>query len=112
MLEQERPHLIDDGRTLDDEPPAHAVEGLQLELLVTLQRHAPHARAGAGFGDRLLGQLVFNALRSIPSLVAVKPIVGFSGPFPALSVQFDLEVKSITVTDLFDKLSKGFESET
>lgn len=43
MLEEQRPHLIHDRRAVDDEPSAHPVDGLQLELLARLQRHAPHA---------------------------------------------------------------------
>ena len=52
VLEQKRPHLIDDGRTLDDEPPTDSVEGLQFELFDGLQGDASHAGAATGFRDR------------------------------------------------------------
>lgn len=62
MLEQQRPHLIDDGRTLNDEPPTDPVEGLQFKLFDRLQGHASHARAATGFRDRRVVEVVLVGL--------------------------------------------------
>jgi hypothetical protein len=45
VLEQEATDLVDHRRALADQPLAHAVERLQVELLAALQRHETHGRA-------------------------------------------------------------------
>jgi hypothetical protein len=51
-------------------------------------------------------ELVVNAIKVIPKLVALKPkpSIGVSGPFPTFSLSFELEVDSITLHDLFNDL--------
>jgi hypothetical protein len=46
-------HLIDDHSPFNDEASPDAMEGLQLEWLVGLQRDTSHVGAAARFGDRL-----------------------------------------------------------
>jgi hypothetical protein len=52
-------------------------------------------------------QLVINAMKAIPKFVGIKPSIGFSGPFPTFSLQFDLQTESLTVYELFQDLTKG-----
>jgi hypothetical protein len=47
-----RPDLVDHRRALADEPAAHAVQGLQFELLAALERDKPHGGPLHGLGDR------------------------------------------------------------
>lgn len=59
-----------------------------------------------------LMQLVINAMKAIPKFIGIKPSIGFSGPFPILSLQFDLQTESITLHELFQDLTKGLTSES
>jgi hypothetical protein len=52
LLEQQGTHLVHDRGALRDEALAYPVQGLQLELLLSLQGHAPHGRASGGLRDR------------------------------------------------------------
>jgi hypothetical protein len=55
-------------------------------------------------------QLLVNAMKVIPKFVGIKPSVGFSGPFPSLSFQIDLEAQPLTLFELFQDLTAGFET--
>ena len=52
-LQQEGANLIDDAGALADQPLAHAVNGLQVELIAGLGGDEPHRRTLHRFGDRL-----------------------------------------------------------
>ena len=52
VLEQEAADLVDHRRALADQPAAHAVQSLQLELLAALERDEAHGRPLHGLGDR------------------------------------------------------------
>src|SRR5580692_2318477 len=52
-LQQEGANLIDDAGALADQPLAHAVKGLQVELIAGLGGDEPHRRTLHRFGDRL-----------------------------------------------------------
>ena len=51
-------------------------------------------------------ELVVNAIKVIPKLVALKPkpSIGLSGPFPTFSLSFDIEAESIPLHELFKDL--------
>jgi len=51
-------------------------------------------------------EILANAIKVVPKLVSIKPkpSIGLSGPFPTLSLQFDLEAESITIHELFHDL--------
>ena len=51
-----------------------------------------------------LYQIIINSIKSIPSLVKLKPRVGMSGMFPTIS--FELEGSSVSIQKFFDLLSK------
>jgi len=55
--------------------------------------------------------IVANAIKAVPKFVSIKPkpTIGFSGPFPTFSLQFDLEADSMTIHELFHVL-KGSEA--
>jgi hypothetical protein len=50
-------------------------------------------------------QLLVNALRVIPKFMSIKPSIGFSGPFPSLSFQLDLQTESRNLYELFQELN-------
>ena len=52
-------------------------------------------------------QLLINAMKVIPKFVGIKPSIGFSGPFPMISFQLDLQTESLNLYDLFQDLTKG-----
>jgi hypothetical protein len=54
VFQEQHSHLIHHGGALDDEPPAHPMQRLQLDLLRRLRRDAPHMRSTSGFGNRVL----------------------------------------------------------
>jgi len=55
-------------------------------------------------------QLLINAMKVIPKFVSVKPIVGFSGPFPTFSFQLDLQTEALNLYELFQDLTRGLGS--
>jgi len=52
-------------------------------------------------------QIVINAMKVIPKFIGIKPSIGFSGPFPSFSLQFELQTESITLHELFQDLTRG-----
>jgi hypothetical protein len=89
----------------------------------TSTKSLPSSSGGAGSLLRqLLGrlkkvaikimQLLTNALRVIPKFMSIKPSIGFSGPFPTLSFQLDLQTESLNLYELFQDLTRGLGSET
>jgi hypothetical protein len=57
-------------------------------------------------------QLLVNVLKVIPKFMSIKPSIGFSGPFPTLSFQLDLQTESLNLYELFQDLTRGLGSET
>lgn len=53
MLEQKSADLVDDRGALANQPAAHAMHRLQVQLLGALHRHEAHGWARHGLGDRL-----------------------------------------------------------
>lgn len=53
-----------------------------------------------------LMEILTNALKAIDKYVALKPkpAIGFAGAFPTFSLQFELEVPSITLSELFHEM--------
>jgi hypothetical protein len=51
-------------------------------------------------------RLVLAEIRSATRFIVLKPkpSIGLAGPFPMLNLQFDLEVESVTIHDLFEDL--------
>jgi hypothetical protein len=56
-----------------------------------------------------LMQLVINAMKAIPQLaeLEIRPNIGMVGPFPALTVDFNLKAKGIAINELFETLVDG-----
>jgi len=57
-------------------------------------------------------QLLINAMKVIPKFIGIKPSIGFSGAFPTLSLQFDLQTESLTIYELFQDLTKGLQKQS
>ena len=59
-------------------------------------------RSLAKAGNAILGILI-NAIKHVPALakLKIKPIIGFSGVFPTVAVQLDIEADSISIAELF-----------
>lgn len=51
-------------------------------------------------------QLCINAMKAIPRFVGIRPSIGFSGPFPTFSIEFELEMESVTLHDLFEHFAR------
>lgn len=51
-------------------------------------------------------EIFCNALKCIPKFIALrpKPSIGLSGPFPTISLQFDIEAESVTIHELLEGL--------
>ncbi|HWR16059.1 MAG TPA: hypothetical protein VN577_14625 [Terriglobales bacterium] len=62
-FEQEAAHLVDERRASMHETIAHAVHGLQIQLLVGLDGHEAHVLPRHGFGDGLGVELFLFDLR-------------------------------------------------
>jgi hypothetical protein len=56
-----------------------------------------------------LMQIIINALKVIPRLVALKakPSIGMAGLFPTFSLEFELEAEGITLDELFRMLTES-----
>ena len=52
-LEEQASDLVHQRRPIADQPVAHAMERLHVELLLRLQRHEAHGGPARGLGDRL-----------------------------------------------------------
>jgi hypothetical protein len=68
-LQQEGADLIDDAGTLTDQPLAHTVERLQVELFGSLGCDELHGRALHGLGD---GLRIAESRSSVPSNTAAR----------------------------------------
>ena len=69
-LQQEGPDLIDDAGALADQPLAHAVQCLQVELIGGLGRHELHRRPAHRLGNRLrVAEVVLLSLRVGPHVL-------------------------------------------
>jgi hypothetical protein len=53
-----------------------------------------------------LMEILTNALKAIDTYVALKPkpAIGFAGAFPSFSLQFELDVPSVTLSELFHQM--------
>jgi hypothetical protein len=85
--------------------------------LKDIQQSPWHSSLGAGrFLRKMLRKLaeaalivmrlVLAAIQSAARFVSLKPkpSIGLAGPFPMLNLQFDLDVESVTIHDLFEDL--------
>jgi hypothetical protein len=69
-LEQDRPQLVDQRLARIDQPRAHPVQRLQVELRLALQFHEAHRRPGRRLGDRLrVPVVVFLRLHVGPDIL-------------------------------------------
>jgi hypothetical protein len=64
---------------------------------------------GLGNAALTVMEMVTNAINLIPQLAAIKPkaVIGFTGPFPTLSLQFEVEVELMALHELFRRLTEG-----
>ena len=69
-LQKEGPDLIDDAGALTDQPLAHPVQGLQVELLCRLRRHELHRWPLHRLGNRFrVAEVVLLSLRIGPHVL-------------------------------------------
>jgi hypothetical protein len=89
-LEQEGPQLIDYRRALANQPFAHAMERLEIELRGRLQRHEPHGGALNRLDDRLrIEEVVLVRLHERPHILRRHEphVVALSGELPPQMVR-------------------------
>src|ERR1700730_6929787 len=80
-LQQEGANLIADAGALADQPLAHAVKGLQVELIAGLGGDEPHRRTLHRFGDRLMPVFILPFPAIDPVAIRRSSVAISVGPF-------------------------------